>query len=84
MDVDALAAAITPETRAIITVSPNNPSGAVYSQADLTAVNLLCANKGLYHFSDEAYESFTYEGETHFSPASITGASQHTLSFFSL
>ena len=84
LDVDALAAAITPKTRAIITVSPNNPSGAVYSQPELTAVNLLCANKGLYHFSDEAYESFTYEGETHFSPASITGASQHTLSFFSL
>jgi len=84
LDVAAMASAITPKTRAIITVSPNNPSGAVYSQADLTAVNLLCATKGLFHFSDEAYESFTYEGETHFSPASIAGASQHTLSFFSL
>ena len=39
LDVAALEAAITPKTRAIITVSPNNPSGAVYSEAALTAVN---------------------------------------------
>lgn len=84
LDVAALEAAITPKTRAIITVSPNNPSGAVYSEAALTAVNTLCANKGLYHFCDEAYESFTYEGTTHFSPASLAGAEKHTLSFFSL
>lgn len=84
LDVAALEAAITPKTRAIITVSPNNPSGAVYSPAALTAVNTLCANKGLYHFSDEAYESFTHEGSTHFSSASLTGAGKHTLSFFSL
>ena len=52
LDVEALAAAITPRTRAIVTVSPNNPTGAVYSEASLTAVNKLCAEKGIYHFSD--------------------------------
>lgn len=84
LDVDAIAAAITPRTRAIVTVSPNNPTGAVYSEDDLRAVNALCAKHGLYHFSDEAYEYFTYEGVQHFSPASIPGAQAHTLSFFSL
>ncbi len=84
LDVDALAAAITPRTRAIITVSPNNPTGAVYSQASLTAVNALCAANGIYHFSDEAYEYFTYDGVQHFSPASLPGAHQHTLSFYSM
>lgn len=84
LDVEALAAAITPRTRAIITVSPNNPTGAVYSEASLTAVSKLCAEKGLYHFSDEAYEYFTYEGSTHFSPASLPGASRYTFSFFSM
>lgn len=84
LDVDALAAAITPRTRAIITVSPNNPTGAVYSEESLRAVNALCAKAGIYHFSDEAYEYFTYEGAQHFSPASIPGAQGHTLSFYSM
>jgi aspartate/methionine/tyrosine aminotransferase len=84
LDVEALAAAITPRTRAIITVSPNNPTGAVYSEADLTAVNALCAKAGIYHFSDEAYEYFTYDGVRHFSPGSLPGAAAHTLSFYSM
>ena len=84
LNVDAMAAAITPRTRAIITVSPNNPTGAVYSEGSLRAINALCAQHGLYHFSDEAYEYFTYEGVKHFSPASIPGAMKHTLSFYSM
>lgn len=84
LNVEALAAAITPRTRAIVTVSPNNPTGAVYSRESLTAVNNLCAQKGIYHFSDEAYEYFTYEGAQHFSPASLPGAAKHTFSFFSM
>jgi aspartate/methionine/tyrosine aminotransferase len=84
LDVDALAAAITPRTRAIVTVSPNNPTGAVYSEESLRAVNALCARSGIYHFSDEAYEYFTYDGARHFSPASIPGAQGHTLSFYSM
>lgn len=84
LDVDALAAAITPRTRAIVTVSPNNPTGAVYSEESLRAVNALCAQNGIYHFSDEAYEYFTYDDVRHFSPASIAGAQGHTLSFFSM
>ena len=84
LDVDALAAAITPRTRAIVTVSPNNPTGAVYSEESLRAVNALCARSGLYHFSDEAYEYFTYGDARHFSPASIPGAQGHTVSFYSM
>ncbi|MCL4744516.1 MAG: aminotransferase class I/II-fold pyridoxal phosphate-dependent enzyme [Burkholderiaceae bacterium] len=83
LDVDAIEAAITPRTRAIVTVSPNNPTGAVYPQADLRRVNALCAARELYHFSDEAYEYFCYDGARHFSPGSIPGAQAHTLSFFS-
>ncbi len=84
LNVDALAAAITPRTRAIVTVSPNNPTGAVYSRESLTAVNALCAERGIYHFSDEAYEYFTYDGVKHFSPASLPGANRHTFSFYSM
>ncbi|AWB33637.1 pyridoxal phosphate-dependent aminotransferase [Orrella marina] len=84
LDVDAIRSAITPRTRAVVTVSPNNPTGAVYSKESLIAVNTLCADNGLYHFSDEAYEYFTYEGRTQFSPGSLPGASGHTISFFSM
>ncbi len=84
LDLARIEAAITPRTRAIVTVSPNNPSGAVYPESDLRAVNALCARRGLYHISDEAYEYFTYEDATHFSPGSIADAGPHTISLFSL
>jgi aspartate/methionine/tyrosine aminotransferase len=84
LNVQALAEAVTPRTRAIVTVSPNNPTGAVYSKESLMEVNTLCATKKIYHFSDEAYEYFTYEGAEHFSPASIPGAHRHTISFYSM
>ena len=84
LDVGAVEAAIGPRTRAIVTVSPNNPTGAVYPEADLRAVNTLCRDRGLFHVHDEAYEYFTYGGVKHFSPGSIEGAAPHTISLYSL
>jgi aspartate/methionine/tyrosine aminotransferase len=84
LDVERLRAAITPRTRAIVTVSPNNPSGAVYPQETLLAVNRLCADHGIFHLSDEAYEHFTYEDARHFSAASVGDNAAHTISLFSL
>jgi aspartate/methionine/tyrosine aminotransferase len=81
---DAIRAAVTPRTRAVVTISPNNPSGAVYSQALLREVNDICRERGIYHINDEAYEYFTYGDARHFSPGSIEGASGHTISLFSL
>ena len=81
---DAIRAAITPKTRAVVTVSPNNPSGAVYPENVLREVNEICRENGIFHISDEAYEYFTYDGIQHFSPASIEGAAGHTISLFSL
>jgi aspartate/methionine/tyrosine aminotransferase len=80
----AIARAITPRTRAVVTISPNNPSGAVYPEAAIRAVNALCAERGLYHVHDEAYEYFTFDGRRHFSPGSIPGAADHTISLFSM
>jgi aspartate/methionine/tyrosine aminotransferase len=84
LDIDAIARAISPRTRAIVTVSPNNPSGAVYSEAALREVNALSARHGVIHVSDEAYEYFTYDGASHFSPGSLAGAGAHTISLYSL
>ena len=83
-DPEQLAAAITPRTRAIVTISPNNPSGAVYPEDTLRAINGLCAKHGIYHISDEAYEYFTYEDAKHYSPGSAPGACEHTISLYSL
>ncbi len=81
--VDRVAAAITPRTKAIVTVSPNNPTGAVYPQKALRDVNELCRARGIYHVHDEAYEYFTYGGVKPFSPGSIEGSAPHTISLYS-
>ena len=80
----AIAEAITPRTRAVVTVSPNNPTGAVYPEAALREINAACARHGVYHVHDEAYEYFTYDGAAHFSPAAIAGAEGHTICLHSL
>jgi aspartate/methionine/tyrosine aminotransferase len=79
-----LESAITDRTRAIVTISPNNPTGAVYSPAALEAINGLCKRRGIYHIADEAYEYFTYGSAVHFSPASLAGSEAHTISLYSL
>lgn len=84
LQVEAIKAAVTPLTRAIVTISPNNPTGAVYPSEALRAVNALCQERGIYHISDEAYEYFTYDGVEHVSPARFDVGCQHTISLFSL
>lgn len=82
--VDALRQAITSRTRAIVTVSPNNPTGAVYPEALLREINALCRDHGLYHISDETYEYFTYGRARHVSPGAFPDAAAHTISMYSL
>jgi aspartate/methionine/tyrosine aminotransferase len=79
-----VAAAVTDRTRMVVTISPNNPSGAVLDEAALRDVNTLCRERGLYHVSDETYEYFTYGAARHVSPGSFPGASEHTISLYSL
>ncbi len=82
--IDALRAAITPRTRAIVTVTPNNPSGAVYPEALLRDLDALCREHGIYHICDETYEYFTYGAARHFSAGSLAGAEERTISIYSL
>lgn len=83
IDLATLRSAVTPRTRAIVTISPNNPSGAVYPRAAIVAVNDLCRERAIYHISDEAYEYFVFDGAEHFSPASLPAATPHTISLYS-
>lgn len=81
---DAIAQAITPKTRAVVTISPNNPTGVVCSETALHQVNQICGNRSIYHISDEAYEYFTYNGVKHVSPGAFENSSEYTISLFSL
>jgi aspartate/methionine/tyrosine aminotransferase len=90
---DAIAQAITERTRAIVTISPNNPTGAVYPEAALREVNEMCRDafggsrsdhRGIYHISDETYEYFTYNGVKHTSPGAFPHSQEHTISLYSL
>ncbi|GAB4241674.1 MAG: pyridoxal phosphate-dependent aminotransferase [Stanieria sp.] len=81
---ELIAQAITSKTKAVVTISPNNPTGAVYSAQTLAQVNQLCRERGIYHISDEAYDYFIYDGVKHISPASFADSSNHTISLYSL
>jgi aspartate/methionine/tyrosine aminotransferase len=83
LQLQLIEAAITYRTRAVVTVSPNNPTGAVYSEAALRSINDICRAHKLYHISDEPYEAFTWDSARHFSPGSIANADAHTISLFS-
>ena len=72
LDLDAIRAAITPRTKAIIICTPNNPTGAVYSEESLRELAVLAVEKDFFIISDEIYEKLVYDGAGHFSVASIS------------
>jgi aspartate/methionine/tyrosine aminotransferase len=82
--IDNILQAITPKTKAIVTISPNNPTGVVYDIATLQRINQICQELAIYHISDEAYEYFTYNQIQHTSPASFPNSTPYTISLFSL
>src|SRR5271170_4669695 len=63
-DVQELAQLVSPRTRAIVIINPNNPTGAVYPRAVLEALARLAEAHGLVLFSDEIYDQMTYDGAT--------------------
>jgi alanine-synthesizing transaminase len=60
-DVDAIAALITPRTRALVVINPNNPTGAVYSREVLTALARLAEKYNLVMMADEIYDQILYD-----------------------
>lgn len=72
LDLDAIRAAITPRTKAIVICTPNNPTGAVYSEASLRALAELAVRHDFFIVADEVYEKLVYGGAAHFSVASIS------------
>ena len=79
LDLDALKAAITPRTRALILNTPANPSGKIFSRAELEAVAEVAIEHDLFVFTDEIYEYFVYDGARHIAPASLEGMKERTI-----
>jgi len=70
---------ITPKTKAIILCNPNNPTGYVYSKAELEQLGELVKKHDLYLFCDEAYREFNYEGDIPSSALNIAGAEENVI-----
>jgi len=79
LDTDALKAAITPRTRAIVINTPANPSGKVFTQAELESIAALAIEHDLFVLTDEIYEYFVYDGARHISPATLPGMRERTI-----
>ncbi|HSN59660.1 MAG TPA: pyridoxal phosphate-dependent aminotransferase [Ferruginibacter sp.] len=70
--------AITAKTKAIMVCSPNNPTGYLYSAAEMETLKEIALKHNLYLFADEAYREFCYEG-THTSAMHLKGAEEHVV-----
>ncbi|PYM25558.1 MAG: aminotransferase [Candidatus Rokuibacteriota bacterium] len=78
-DPERLARAVTPRTKAIIFNSPNNPSGKVFSRADLQIIADLCIRHDLLAITDEIYEHIVYDGLGHTPIATLPGMAERTI-----
>ena len=79
LDADALKAAVTDKTRAILLNTPANPSGKVFTRAETEAVAEVCLEHDLFLFTDEIYEYFVYDGKRHVAPATLPGMRERTI-----
>jgi aspartate aminotransferase len=71
-DFDAIAAAMTPRTKGVMLNSPSNPSGYVWTEAEIRELVELTKSSGAWLLSDEIYRRLVYEGEPNFSPATVS------------
>ena len=79
LDAPALRAAVTPRTRAILLNTPANPSGKVFSRAEIDVIAALCQERDLFLIADEIYEYFVYDGQRHIAPATLPGMRERTI-----
>ncbi len=70
---------IGPKTKAIMICNPNNPTGYLYSRAELEALKVLALKHDLFIFSDEAYREFCYDGREFISPMHLEGLEEHVI-----
>ncbi len=83
-DPNALAEAFNSRTKAIIINTPNNPTGKVFSSAELEEIAGLCIQRDCLAITDEIYEHIIYDGKRHISIASLDGMADRTVTINSL
>jgi len=77
---ERIAACITPRTRALLYISPENPTGIVYDPAELATMRELCRRYGLYLIADEVYREFIYDDHVAFrSVLDLDGMADHAI-----
>src|SRR3954469_6111530 len=81
---EALEAAITPRTRAVVVCTPSNPSGKMFSREELSILSRVARRRDLLVITDEIYEYIRYDGRPHLSPAAIDGLGERTVSIMGL
>ena len=79
VDLDAVRAAITPRTRAMVVNTPSNPAGKVFTRAEVEGLAEIAREFELFVFTDEIYEHFLYDGAEHVSPATLEGMRERTI-----
>ncbi len=79
IDVAQLEAAITPQTKALVVVSPNNPTGTILPKSTLLQIAELAQRRDLLVVSDEIYEYYVYDGNQHTSIATLPGMAERTI-----
>ena len=75
----AIEAKIGPRTRAVLICSPNNPTGTVYTDAEIDLLAAVCRERGLVLIADEVYREFVYDGRTHRSVLTLSGMDQQVV-----
>jgi aspartate aminotransferase len=83
-DPEELEAAITPRTKAIYVNTPGNPTGGVFTRADLERVAAIARARDLWVISDEAYEDVIFNGDIHVSFGSLPGMYERTISVYTM
>ncbi|MBB3601921.1 N-succinyldiaminopimelate aminotransferase [Mycolicibacterium sp. BK556] len=83
LDIEALRAAITPKTKALIVNSPHNPTGMVLADRDLQALAALAVEADLLVITDEVYEHLVFDDKKHLPLAAYPGMAQRTVTISS-
>lgn len=84
VDFEALARAVTPRTRGIVVCTPSNPSGRVWTEAELDKLAAFLEEKDLLAITDEIYEHIVYDGQSHVPLATRCRARERTVSISGL
>ena len=75
---------ITPKTKGIVIINPNNPTGYLYSKEELEALAKIVKKHDIYLYSDEVYRRYCYDGLQHHSVMNLQGIEQNTILFDSM